>query len=66
MNKEVRYTNDKEHLYIEGKQFVSLKRFHELLSEIKHTNTLLDSENQRLTEENCILKNAIKLIGESM
>lgn len=63
MSSELRWTEDGEHVFIDGKQFIGLKRFHQALSELKNNNNILDEENKRLTEENKVLKEAIRIMN---
>lgn len=48
----VEYTNDEQHLYINGKQWVSLERFTKIRNEINAEIMLLGVKVKRLTEEN--------------
>jgi len=51
---------DDHHIMIDGKQYVSLKRFFENRSEIALENKILVEENERLIEENKHLKALLK------
>lgn len=48
----VEYTNDEQHLYINGKQWVSLERLTQIRNEINAEVMLLGVKVKRLTEEN--------------
>ena len=48
----VEYTNDEQHVYINGKQWVSLERFTQIRNEINAEIMLLGVKVKRLTEEN--------------
>lgn len=53
---KVRFHEDGEHLWIGGKQFVSLNRFLEVKKDQNKETKLLQEEVERLTKENDALK----------
>lgn len=51
---------DDDHIYIEGRQFISLRRFLENKSELAEEYKLIVDDNTRLVEENNHLRALLK------
>lgn len=54
------YFSDEDHLWIEGNQFVSLKRFSQAKKDVADEMRLLNDKNKELTKENEALKVLLK------
>lgn len=52
--------SDVDHIYVDGKQYISLRRFFENKSEIAKEYQLLAEQNESLLEENKHLKALLK------
>lgn len=57
---KVRFDDTKEHVWINGEQYVSLKRFIEVREAVNREMRILSDEVKRLTEENNAYKTLLK------